>query len=709
MLKIFRVQSKVAIAGMHLTTGLAERTVRTVEQILKAHIGTYKGSWHKILPFIAFNLRQVPCSLLPFSAHQLVFGENLNGGLSDLVDEFLGAEQPSDDVKVRSDVGKYLADLRERLELTRKIADEHAEKVQTRNKEYYDKKATIGKEFEVNCRVLVLEPSDTRKLFATWIGPGIVKKKVGDRSYLVQFDSGKANIYHVNQLRKFKERTEFINTVVIEEDRELNSEDCYLPGIDDDDVGEELCFNIEQSLPDDKQMRLREVLADYSDLFRPSLGRTTVVTHDIKLTDDRPFALAQYRIAEKLKEPFEREINRLITEGVLEETESAWRSPVIPILKSNKTDVRIVNDYKLLNERTVDDIYPMITPFEVLQKAAGKKFISKLDMNKAFNQIPLTENSKQFTSFSCYLGTFCWNTMPAGLKNSPRTMARCMDKVLKGTSKFCSCLCDDITIFSNSFEEHLCHLREIFFRLEEAGLTVSISKSEFCMKRMTVLGHCLENGTISPSDSHIADVMRIGPQKTKSGVRALLGLLGYHRKMIANYADITLCLNQLLKKGQPDRVCWEQCHTDALNKIKSVLSSKPVLVAPRFDREFIIMSDASNVCVSGILAQADDSGVERNIAYFSRKMKPNEINFSVIEKEGLAILECCLKWAQIIYGYPVKVRTDHRALEFLESVAKHNARIARWRVILSSFDLKTEYRRGLENGNADALTRIEYE
>ena len=140
MLKILRVRSKVAIAGMHLTTGLAERTVRTVEQIIKAHIGEYKGSWHKILPFIAFNLRQVPCALLPFSAHQLVFGENLNGGLSDLVDEFLGAEQHSDDVKVRCDVGKYLADLRERLELTRKIADEHAEKVQTRNKEYYDKR-----------------------------------------------------------------------------------------------------------------------------------------------------------------------------------------------------------------------------------------------------------------------------------------------------------------------------------------------------------------------------------------------------------------------------------------------------------------------------------------------------------------------------------------------------------------------------------------
>ena len=111
VLKLLRVHSKIAIAGLHLTTGLAERTVRTVEQILKAHIFTYKGSWHKILPFIAFNLRQVPCSLMPYSAHELVFGSNLNTSLSDLLHEFMGQKdnEEGDESGVKQDVVKYLA------------------------------------------------------------------------------------------------------------------------------------------------------------------------------------------------------------------------------------------------------------------------------------------------------------------------------------------------------------------------------------------------------------------------------------------------------------------------------------------------------------------------------------------------------------------------------------------------------------------------
>ena len=72
-------------------------------------------------------------------------------------------------------------------------------------------------------------------------------------------------------------------------------------------------------------------------------------------------------------------------------------------------------------------------------------------------------------------------------------------------------------------------------------------------------------------------------------------------------------------------------------------------------------------------------------------------------------MQSCLKWQHIIYGYEVHVKSDHKALQFMDSVANHNARIARWQVILSGFHLKTEYRKGSDNVNADALSRIEYD
>src|SRR5664279_4397484 len=105
----------------------------------------------------------------------------------------------------------------------------------------------------------------------------------------------------------------------------------------------------------------------------------------------------------------------------------------------------------------------------------------------------------------------------------------------------------------------------------------------------------------------------------------------------------------------------------------------------------------------------DDNGVQRNVAYFSRKLLPRETRYSVLEKECLGILASCLKWHQWIYGHKILALTDHRALEFLDSTAQHNSRIARWKIILDNYDLRTKYRRGSDHANCDGLSRIEFD
>jgi hypothetical protein len=170
-------------------------------------------------------------------------------------------------------------------------------------------------------------------------------------------------------------------------------------------------------------------------------------------------------------------------------------------------------------------------------------------------------------------------------------------------------------------------------------------------------------------------------------------------------------LTELLKKAEPDRnINWRPCHSQALEQIKQILTSKPVLVPPIFDgREFILMTDyaQNNHSVAGVLAQKDDFGVERNISYFSRKLLPRERSYSVLEGEMLGILTGCLKFHDIIYGYRIIARTDHQSLQYLETLSRHNARVARWKIILANYDIKTEYRKGTQHGNCDALSRIE--
>ena len=706
VLKLLRVKSSIAVAAFHATTSIAERYVRTVERYIKPYLDKYQGNWSLILPWISFQLRQAPCSTLKYSAHELTFGRNFPDELDDLRDDLDGSLDPNER-KLKKNVLAYLRDLTDRLQITRKLATQNALKQGERTKTWFDRQATVNKRLIPGDKCLILEPTDSRKMHAKWSEPVTILKQTGNRNYEVQLNDGNVKTCHVNQLRKYIERTEFVHAVVIAADLDTNFEDNYLPAIEDE-VTEPIKFKIEESLPSDQKECMLKLLTEFKDVFRPNLGKTHLAVHCITLTDDTPCVSKSYRIPETLKQPLEDELNRLLEAGVLRHCSSEYRSPLIPIKKPDGS-LRIVNAYQAINAKTKDDLYPMSNPVDILTKAAGKRYITKIDLSKAFLQIPLQESCQEYTAFSCSLGTLCWTRACLGLKNSPRTMQRLMDSLLRGTASFAGCLLDDIVISSDSFDLHLHHLREILSRLHAANLTASLSKSEFLVKSMTVLGHCLEDGVIKPSSKHIDTVLKIGPQTTKHGVRALLGLLNYHRAMIPSFAEITFCLTELLKKHQPDRnIRWQQKHTDALNEIKRILTSKPILIPPKHDRDYIIMSDATDKTIAGVLAQKDDQGIERNVAYFSRKLLPNERNYSVLEKEALGILASCIKWHDWIYGHRVIARTDHRALAFLDSTAQHNARIARWKIILSNYQLTTEYRKGVHHGNCDGLSRVEF-
>lgn len=134
--------------------------------------------------------------------------------------------------------------------------------------------------------------------------------------------------------------------------------------------------------------------------------------------------------------------------------------------------------------------------------------------------------------------------------------------------------------------------------------------------------------------------------------------------------------------------------------------SKPVLMPPSSSKPFILMSDASDYRISGILAQLDDNGVERVVSYSSRKLLPRERNYSVIEKECLAILFGLTKHDHWVYGQKVTIYSDYKALQWLGSISQHSPRLARWTLLLQRYDTTTVWRKGSENANADALLRL---
>lgn len=183
------------------------------------------------------------------------------------------------------------------------------------------------------------------------------------------------------------------------------------------------------------------------------------------------------------------------------------------------------------------------------------------------------------------------------------------------------------------------------------------------------------------------------------------GMAGYYRNFCPGFSSVVVPLTDLLKAKATYQ--WSPECQKAFAQVKNMLCSTSVLAAPRLEEPFELQVDASNVGSGAVLLQQDVNGVARPVSFFSRKFKPYQLNYSVIEKEALAII-----WAlqhfdvYLCSGSPIIVYTDHNPLTFLHSLQNPNQRLMRWALFLQPYHLDIRHIRGTENLVADALSRV---
>jgi len=262
---------------------------------------------------------------------------------------------------------------------------------------------------------------------------------------------------------------------------------------------------------------------------------------------------------------------------------------------------------------------------------------------------------------------------------------------------------DDIVISAESLESMIKKLKIIFDKLRANNLKLQPHKCQFLRKEVIYLGHRLSADGVKPDESKIECVKNVPQPKNTTDVKAFLGLTGYYRHFIEKYAKIAKPLTNLLKKDI--KFAWGDAHQYAFEKLKNILTREPILQYPDFKKEFLLTTDASNYALGCVLSQGEVDK-DKPIAYASRVLNTSEINYSTIEKECLGIVFGIKHFRPYLWGKRFKIITDHRPLVWLFHVSDMNSRLARWRILLQEFEYEIIYKPGSENGNADALSRI---
>jgi transposase InsO family protein len=454
-----------------------------------------------------------------------------------------------------------------------------------------------------------------------------------------------------------------------------------------------------------KDHRLMKLLEKYSHLFAEDLSqlrRANNISHTIDTGDHPPIRQIPYKTSYKEKEIIAKEINKMLDNGIIQESHSPWSSPVVLVTKKDGS-VRFCIDYRKLNAVTKKDSGPLPLISDTLDALNNSKIFTKLDLKSGYWAIKMDKDSQEKTAFASYMGLHEFKVMPFGLSNAPANFQRYLQKVLNEYLwQFCLVYIDDVICFSSSMEEHLVHLEKIFTRLNEYNLRLNPEKCEFATEEIAYLGHVVSSNGIKPDPDKTLAVEEFPRPKRLKQVRGFLGLTSYYRKFVKDYSKIAKPLTSLLKKNKPFE--WDESCEKTFQELKRILINPPILAHFKPGLPIILYTDASKYAVGAILCQIQD-GKERVISYNSKSLDETQINYTVSEKECLAIIYAFQKLRQYLHGAKFVVKTDNCALCFLMKIKDPNGRLVRWALKLQAFDFTIEFRTGLSQKHVDCLSR----
>ncbi|KAL6315760.1 hypothetical protein AAG906_007186 [Vitis piasezkii] len=434
-----------------------------------------------------------------------------------------------------------------------------------------------------------------------------------------------------------------------------------------------------------------------------------ICTHHIYLEENaKPVRQPQRRLNPLMQDVVRNEVLKLLNAGIIYPiSNSSWVSPTQVVPKKSGITMVKNDEGELIPTRKLNAVtkkYHFPLPFldQVLETVAGHDYYCFLDGYSGYFQIAIALKDREKTTFTCPFGTYAYRHISFGFCNVSATFQRCMLSIFSDmVERIMKIFMDDLTFYGKTFHDCLLNLKKVLKMCIEKDLVLNWKKCHFMATSGVVLDHIISREGIQVDPAKIEFISKLHSPTTIKEVRQFLGHAGFYRRFIQDFSKIFQPLCVLLLEDA--KFIWTKACQEAFERLKSLLTTAPIVRPPNWSLPFELMCDASDYAMEAIPSQKED-GKPYVVYYASKTLNDAQKNYTTTENELLVVVFALDIFKNYLLGTSIIIFTDHLALKYLLNKNDAKSRLIRWILLLQEFNIQIKDKQGFPN---DALCAME--